>query len=626
MLGDKTVDALMSLRAAGPRSFENLIGELLGALTGQAYHLSASGRQGRVDGVAATGSIGFQAKRYKDRSLDLSSLLGDLDRAARARPDLELWMLVTTRHLPPQVRQELSEAAAEHGIAFLALAAGELQAPFHPVAGLCAIPADRTCEVLQDPDCHDRTRKRKRAMPDGAIIEEIRGELRAIAERPEFTAFRERLRKAVVELPTWTFFVAQHNQRVKRAILQAAKAEFGSHFDQAQAIRRTVQPELDRWLAAAQSTHQPPLGVILGESFDGKTWVLFGWLVDRLDALGLPVFLLSSARGDTPDRLDQILAAEVERSLGGHRRHARALLERHRRWAAGRSPWCLLLLDGLNEYTSPANAWYRHLSDALARSETELRPAAVMCTVRKKTWPEIEADVQGMADGRLESFLVGPYNDDEFQEALRRAGKRLDEIGELPDAARRLIRRPRFLQLVIAHPDLLANFELITEDVLYWLDVTDKIGRTRPSAPEGWSEERYQGVLTELARRLRPGQRLGRADAMDSVASEVRSQIESAVSDLISEGVIEAHGSKYTVCAEHLQTAMGLYLLDLVGEPGANAATLRERIRDLLAPYNEDDAAAAWLRRASVFAVLSAKVPDTATDVLIEFWGRPARR
>src|SRR5689334_21800387 len=97
MLGDKTVDVLLSLRAAGPRSFEELIGELLGELTGQAYHLSASGRQDGVDGVAATGSIGFQAKRYEDKSLDLSSLIGDLDRAARARPDLELWMLVTTR-------------------------------------------------------------------------------------------------------------------------------------------------------------------------------------------------------------------------------------------------------------------------------------------------------------------------------------------------------------------------------------------------------------------------------------------------------------------------------------------------------------------------------------------------
>jgi hypothetical protein len=190
MLGDKTVDALLALRAAGPRSFEDLIGELLGDLTGQTYRLSASGRQDGVDGIAASGSIGFQAKRYEDKSLDLSSLIGDMNRAARAWPDLELWVLVTTRRLLPKDRQELSEAAAEHGLAFLPLAAGDAQAPFHPVAGLCALLAERTCEVLQDPGWQDR-------------------------------------------------------------------AEFGTHFDQAQAVRRTVQPELDRWLAAAQSTPVP---------------------------------------------------------------------------------------------------------------------------------------------------------------------------------------------------------------------------------------------------------------------------------------------------------------------------------------------------------------------------------
>src|ERR1700730_2054431 len=96
MLGEKTIGALLSLRAAGRRSFEDLVGELLGALTGQAYHLSASGTQGGSDGVAATGSTAFQAKRYAAKTLDLSSLEGDMGRAARAWPDLELWVLVTT--------------------------------------------------------------------------------------------------------------------------------------------------------------------------------------------------------------------------------------------------------------------------------------------------------------------------------------------------------------------------------------------------------------------------------------------------------------------------------------------------------------------------------------------------
>jgi hypothetical protein len=118
-----------------------------------------------------------------------------------------------------------------------------------------------------------------------------------------------------------------------------------------------------------------------------------------MDDLKVPVFFVGSTQGDGLTRLDEMLGREVERSLGRYGRHAKALLDRHRRWAAGREPWCLLVLDGLNEYKNPSRPWRRHLSDAYVRAETDLRPAAVSppgcprrghpsCCGSSKTWPD----------------------------------------------------------------------------------------------------------------------------------------------------------------------------------------------------------------------------------------------
>ena len=79
MLGTKTVTALLSLKPAGDHSFEDLLRELLSELAGQPFHLCSSGWQGGVEAVEATGSIGFEAKRYGETVLDIRSLQGEIE-------------------------------------------------------------------------------------------------------------------------------------------------------------------------------------------------------------------------------------------------------------------------------------------------------------------------------------------------------------------------------------------------------------------------------------------------------------------------------------------------------------------------------------------------------------------
>lgn len=626
MLGEKTVKALLTLNPSGPRSFEDLLRELLSALSGQTYHLSSAGRQSGVDGVSVAGSIGFEAKRYGDNQLDFPSLLGKLDQASRDRPDLELWIVGTTGRLGAQHQEELNESATARGLSVLLLGEGDLAETFHPLAGLCATNPNRVCEVLADQAWRDRSRRRikkTRAVP----TEEVHAELLTIADQPEFESFRATLQQTLRELPTWKTFVNLHNQRLKRAILSSARAELGSDFHPGEVIPRTVKAKIDEWLTIALPSPEPPLGIVVGEKFDGKTWAVFDWLIEKLDTLNLPVFFLSSGQGDVANRLEVILLAEIERSLGPNGRHARALLQRHRPWRAGRTPWCVLVLDGINEYKSSdkPEAWYRHLSDALACAEVEVRSCAVLCSMRKTSWPEFDRQVRKLALGGLQTFTVGPFDDREFATALAHAGAASEQIAELPESARTLLRRPRFLRLVLDHPDRLGNFEEINEDVLYYLDVTDKLRGDRTGSVAGWSEETYQEVLLELAKRAARQHVLARADVLDSVLTQIRSEEDLAIKDLLSEGVLERAGRKFNLCTEHLHTGMGLLLLDLVSAPGGRDE-LRERLRDTLSPYNDDDIVAIWLRRASVFALLSGQVSEDAIDTLVDEWLRSRNR
>lgn len=625
MIGKKTVDALLSLRPSGPQSFEDLLRELLVELTGQPYYLCASGWQGGIDAVDEEGLIGFEAKLYGEKGPDLRPLLGEIDQATRERPRLMLWILATSGRLAAQDRQQLADSAAQHGIALLLLAEGAGSEPFHPVAGLCAALPERVCAILEDPVWRQEGRGRRRKEEPFSLAE-VRAELAALAGSPQFDSFRARLVEKLRELPTWRMFVERHNQRVKRAIRQTSKVAFGTHFEPERVIPRTIRGEVDRWQAAALSSHEPPLGVVLGERFDGKTWMVFEWLLERIDTLNLPVFFLGSIQGDRLDRLDQMLVSEVKRSLGPYQRHAETLLDRHRRRAAGRTPWCLLILDGLNEYKDQEKPWRRHLTDAYARGESESRPAAVLCTVRARSWPDIEQDVRRSVGVGVQPLAVHGFDDREFAEALRRAGKAQEDIASLPESVQELIRRPRFFQLVLDHSDRLGRFEVVNEDVLYWLDVSDKLRRDRPGVPARWTEDDYQGVLLDLARRSIERHGLKRREVLDSLEAQARSEAEVGFEELMSEGVLSKSGIKYTLHPEHLRTGMGLYLLDLLDRPEEDQDQLRERLRDMLAPYNDDDTAGAWLRRASVFALLSGRSSKDAMDVLVDEWLRSRNR
>ncbi len=105
------IDLLRELPATGENGFEGLIAALLEALTEQHFYLAKSGSQNGRDMSATRNSCGViavECKRYGKKSeLDERSLLGEIAQAVRDIPDLDIWILATSREISSQLDSAL---------------------------------------------------------------------------------------------------------------------------------------------------------------------------------------------------------------------------------------------------------------------------------------------------------------------------------------------------------------------------------------------------------------------------------------------------------------------------------------------------------------------------------------
>ena len=103
-----------------PRTLERLAGALLGRLLDVPVRFARSGDQRGGDaGVSGAGArhLILEARRYGDTSnLDERGILGEIEQAVERQPDLEAWLLVTTREVPEQVQTAMVRAGLKNGI------------------------------------------------------------------------------------------------------------------------------------------------------------------------------------------------------------------------------------------------------------------------------------------------------------------------------------------------------------------------------------------------------------------------------------------------------------------------------------------------------------------------------
>jgi hypothetical protein len=615
-LGQKTLEAIKCLKPSGEKSFEKLTAVLLSQLVGIPVRLCKAGYQAGIDALAEL-PFAIEDKRYqKDRPKE-RDLEGGLASAARRYPELQLWVLMATVELDPGTREALHKTGGDLGLGVLILDGAATQ-PYLPgipiVAALCATDIDATIKVISDKKWLDS--RRAVAMPP---VAEVEADLKKVQELSGFPKWVSQLRVDLSELPVWRLIIERQNRRLLQLITNGARENFGTAFNPAAVVPRTAKGEINKWLDLAIKSSDPEIAVILGDRYDGKTWCVFDWLSANLATLPLPVFLIGSNRGiDSSKSLKTHILEDVKRSLGQFERHAEAVINRQRDLKAGATPWCLVILDGLNEYLPNFDKCLGHIAYASGRTDLDSRPCAVLTTIRRQSWEEWGDQIQS----RKQTIEIGPYDDTEFEAALQLHRLPENYVDSLPATAHSMVRRPRYFGLVVDHQAQLGAYESVTPDVLNWLDACDKMARSKPALGSDWGAEQYQEVLKNLAAHTVERGSFNLTE-MHSKLGSLASNISAAIADLRSEGVLEKIGTRFRPRSDRLALGMGLWILDQVSEVMETKGDVTEYIRNSLAPDPEAEEKIAWLRAATIVALLyEPALPSDIIDNFVNEWLR----
>ncbi len=495
----------------------------------------------------------------------------------------------------------------------------------------------------------------------------VRSELEAIQRAPGFESWRSWLIEEIRDrLPIWRFAVSRRNRTLAERIRRAA-FDFGTEYDASKAVPRRIRAELEAWLQKAITEpceNTPLLAVVKGERYDGKTWLTYQWLLEIAAGSTLPIFFVSSARGSQSDRdLLQYIHEDFAPAFGGADPYTVGSYVRHFRNAnSGSGPWALVILDGLNEYENLG--WRRHLATALSLGDPEYRPAAVIATVRERSWQSLKKHLPREAGSNLAPFMppaysrdwgggtgggdlsnlpsrdsakrelnlaefsLGTFDEEELQTALTRLGLSPDFLSALSRSALELAHRPRYLGLIAKYFDQLNQYSAVTPEVLHWLDLGDKVGRTREGLKD-WGAQKLGEFLRNLARRWRARSFLDLTSVREALG-KLTTSVDAVLSDLESEGVLLSDGRRFAVEPERLAMGYGLFLRDALFEAATQKRNLDEALSDLLAPLVDVDETVDALRAAATLALIEGegsflqgdapKEPTEVLDTLLVRW------
>lgn|GEM_PF-1510441 len=617
--------ALQNLRESGDNSFEELVARLLSGVSQERIRRCKAGSQGGVDALAAM-PFALETKRYRTQ-LRARDLIGGLTEAAVTNRDLQLWVLVTTSEVAAQTRVALESAGSNQGIGVLILdvSTSDPDLPDTPlIAALAATDADLTIRVVSD-----STWRKRGSTPNRAAI---RRALTAIRNQPGFDRWSTRLSKEIRELPTWRNLVRSQNDRLLRFITGAAASTFGTEYHPEKAIPRTAEAELTAWWNYCATSATCQIAVITGERYDGKTWLVYRWLSANLRVLPVPVFLFSSeqvqaANGD----LEALILQEAERALGRFGHHAKTIIALQKSRTDVANPWCIVVLDGANEYTKVPAAFPKAVVSAvpprgmhdhvLGRSaggpEPELpreeRRGALLLTCRTGDFDERSAWLPDEPGCRIQ---LAAYDDQEFDEALKRHSLDRNQFAHLPEAAAEMVRHPRYMGLLLRYRDKLGYFAGITADVLCYLDATEKVVSWKST---GWDPEGFTEFLQNLAVEWSREKTLSHSSLRAHVGA-VTGDVDTALQELRSAGVVQRTADGLVPHPGSLALGMGLFIRQRL--IATDEASLRDVLRDILAPNSGDDEKVRWLRAAvTVSALAEDNTYHPATlDCLLSAW------
>lgn len=375
-------EILRALPPSGPHGFEGLVAALLGKLTGFHFSLAKSGsQQGRdmSSRIPNGNTVAVECKRYgQDTELDERQLLGEMVQATRAIPDLDLWVLVTSRDVPSQLLESLTLQAAEKGIGFLALSSDDSDPS--SLDALCAsFPAIITSHIGVQ------------ALDDQARIGNLLSELAQRADcSQKLISLREYFSSPLAGYDNWR---RRQNESFLHSLTSAkeARASYGQRINvEEQGVmllpRRSVWTGITTWYEGWARTHS--FLAVLGEAGSGKTWAVASWLSGQIrNKNHFPSTLFLSSADifdrDSITELRSLFAEQISKDLKVTKEQASRRLDRWLTRTASIVPLFVLVLDGINECGTPER--WKRLLERLAGSPW-CEKVAVIMTCRTSYW------------------------------------------------------------------------------------------------------------------------------------------------------------------------------------------------------------------------------------------------
>lgn len=321
---------------------EHLAGRALESLLGVPVRIARAGDQRGGDGgtsVIGSRELVFEARRYGHNTrFDERGILGEIEQAIDRKPDLEAWILVTTREVPEQIEQAMTRAGLKNGIGTVII-----DWKYQPLPKLAVLAAScPECFAAEIGHGHDHFLEQITALSDYApTLETIKSELESSSIG--YQAVRDASHARVREI--W--------ESRRKASARFGQDVAGGVTDAHHVRRSDLIDCLDAWSKAASGGE---VGALVGLDGVGKTWAAIDWLQLSLGRLPIIVLAPSSALGTTGStRADLIkfvaryLADITEvRTESYWEQRVRRLLAR----PPEEGPAFLLFFDGLNQRSS----------------------------------------------------------------------------------------------------------------------------------------------------------------------------------------------------------------------------------------------------------------------------------
>ena len=416
--------ALQALAPTGMDGFEGLVARMLSALTGVSFRLARSGPQRGRDLDSDPASPWFavvECKRYRgDTKLDQRQLIAEIHIATSEDPQIDIWILATSRDVDANVARWLQEMSRERGIDYLILQCGSASDP----GDLDVLCANASALVLQH--CAP-------VLLNGPS--ELDTYLTAVRSGANFSARLQRIRNALdggtVGLPT---FRDRLNEKLGQAMRSedASVGRFERRLDVAgvgevrDIPRLSVRARLDAFMNAPSQPASSALCVVHGEEGNGKSWAVASWVHDRIGRENAPaVFWFSAGACTSESPISQLADHATETLASGREINFSAKLQRWIEGATTRQQ-LMVVLDGINERQA-ITFWARHLVRSIADFRGHV---SIIVTCRTQTWMDELAERLSLRPHLIE---VLPFDDNEFAAAL---------IGLDPADVERLRRAP----------------------------------------------------------------------------------------------------------------------------------------------------------------------------------------